>query len=117
MLAAVVTNLLQNAFKFTRPQSAVTLRVGASAERVLNEIEDECGGLPDGNTDDLFRPFEQRGLNRTGLGLGLAFSRWGVEANQGQNLCQESPWPRLHLYRGSAASLRCGRLNPSARAG
>ncbi len=91
VLAAVVTNLLQNAFKFTRPQSAVTLRVGASAERVLIEIEDECGGLPDGNTDDLFRPFEQRGLDRTGLGLGLAFSRWGVEANQGRIYARNLP--------------------------
>ena len=45
VLAAVVTNLLQNAFTFTRPQSTVTLRAGASAERVLIEIEDECGGL------------------------------------------------------------------------
>src|SRR5687768_16817409 len=81
VLAAVVVNLLQNAFKFTRPRSAVTLRVGASAERVLIEVEDECGGLPEGNTEDLFRPFEQRSANRSGLGLGLAFSRWGAEAN------------------------------------
>ena len=84
ILAAVVTNLLQNAFKFTRPQTTVTLRVGASAERVLIEIEDECGGLPGGNADALFRPFEQRGADRSGLGLGLAFSRWGVEANNGR---------------------------------
>ena len=84
ILAAVVGNLLQNAFKFTRPRTTVTLRVGSSAERVLIEIEDECGGLPAGNADDLFRPFEQRSANRSGLGLGLAFSRWGVEANHGR---------------------------------
>ena len=46
VLAAVVGNLLQNAFKFTRAHSTVTLRVGASAERVLIEVQDECGGLP-----------------------------------------------------------------------
>jgi len=91
VLAAVVINLLQNAFKFTRPQSAVTLRVGASAERVLIEVEDECGGLPEGNTDDLFRPFEQRSANRTGLGLGLAFSRWGAEANNGRLYTRNLP--------------------------
>jgi signal transduction histidine kinase len=45
VLAAVVGNLLQNAFKFTRPRTTVTLRVGANAERVLIEVEDECGGL------------------------------------------------------------------------
>jgi hypothetical protein len=84
LLAAVVRNLLQNAFKFTRPRTTVTLRVGASAERVLIEVEDECGGLPDGNGNELGRPFEQRSADRTGLGLGLAFSRRGAEANNGR---------------------------------
>jgi signal transduction histidine kinase len=91
VLAAVVGNLLQNAFKFTRPRTTVTLRVRASSERVLIEIEDECGGLPDGNANELFRPFEQRSLDRSGLGLGLAFSRWGVEANNGRIYAQNLP--------------------------
>ena len=91
VLAAVVGNLLQNAFKFTRPQTTVTLRVRASAERVLIEVEDECGGLPGANHDDLFRPFEQRSRDRTGLGLGLAFSRWGVEANHGRIYARNLP--------------------------
>ena len=84
ILSAVVVNLLQNAFKFTRPQTTVMLRVNASADRVVLEIEDECGGLPDENVEDLFRTFEQRHTIRTGLGLGLAFSRWGAEVNGGR---------------------------------
>ena len=91
VLAAVVGNLLQNAFKFTRPRTTVTLRVGASAERVLIEIQDECGGLPSGSVNELFRPFEQRGADRTGVGLGLAFSRWGVEANNGRIYARNLP--------------------------
>jgi signal transduction histidine kinase len=91
VLAAVVVNLLQNAFKFTRPQSTVTLRVAANADSVLIEVEDECGGLPEGNTDDLFRPFEQRSADRTGLGLGLAFSRWGAHANNGRLYTRNLP--------------------------
>ena len=82
-LAAVVRNLLQNAFKFTRPDTAVMLRVRASADRVLIEVLDECGGLSTACPDDLFRPFEQQGRDRSGLGLGLAFSREAVEANRG----------------------------------
>ena len=31
-----------------------------AAGRVQIEVEDECGGLPPGEADDLFRPFEQR---------------------------------------------------------
>jgi signal transduction histidine kinase len=91
VLASVVGNLLQNAFKFTRPRSTVTLRVGAGAERVLIEIQDECGGLQGGNGVDLFRPFEQRSADRTGLGLGLAFSRWAVEANHGRIYARNLP--------------------------
>jgi signal transduction histidine kinase len=91
ILAAVLGNLLQNAFKFTRPHTCVTLRVRISAERVLIEIEDECGGLPGASADGLFRPFEQRGSDRTGLGLGLAFSRWGVEANHGRIYARNLP--------------------------
>jgi signal transduction histidine kinase len=87
----VVGNLLQNAFKFTRPHTTVTLRVGASAERVLIEIQDECGGLPRGNVNELFRPFEQRGADRTGVGLGLALSRRGVEANNGRIYARNLP--------------------------
>jgi signal transduction histidine kinase len=91
ILTAVVGNVLQNAFKFTRPCSSVTLRVGGSVDRVLIEVEDECGGLPGGNVNDLFRPFEQRGADRTGVGLGLAFCRWAVEANDGRIYARNLP--------------------------
>jgi signal transduction histidine kinase len=84
ILAAAVMNLLQNAFKFTHARSTVTLRVAASADRVLLEIQDECGGLPDGDVNGIFRPFEQKNADRSGLGLGLAFSRSAVEANHGR---------------------------------
>ena len=50
VLGAVVGNLLQNAFKFTRPHTTVTLRVSGNAERVLIEIQDECGGLLEGTS-------------------------------------------------------------------
>jgi signal transduction histidine kinase len=83
ILAETVGHVLQNAFKFTRPGTMVTLRVSATPEHVLIEVQDECNGLPSGDGDDLFRPLEQRGVDRTGLGLGLAFCRWAVEANHG----------------------------------
>jgi signal transduction histidine kinase len=92
ILASAVGNLLQNAFKFTRAHTTVTLRVGANAERVIIEVHDECGGLPvreSGN--ELFRPFEQRSADRTGLGLGLAFSRAAVAANNGRVYARNVP--------------------------
>ena len=92
VVSAVVFNLLQNAFKFSPPHSTVRLEVGASAERVLIEVHDECGGLPGGgDPNDLFRPFEQRGADRTGVGIGLAFCRWGTEANNGRLYARNLP--------------------------
>ena len=90
VLAAVVRDLLQNAFKFTRPSTTVTLRVGASDERVLIEILDECDGLPDGKGRELFRSFDSA-RRSNGPGLGLAFSRWGVEANDGRISARNLP--------------------------
>jgi signal transduction histidine kinase len=50
---------------------------------VLVEVEDECGGLPPGKAAELFRPFQQAGSDRTGLGLGLSITRKSIEANGG----------------------------------
>ena len=70
----------------------MTLRVVSAADRVLIEIQDECGGLlGSGDTKPTFRPFEQRGTDRTGLGIGLAFSRWGIEANKGRLYARNLP--------------------------
>jgi signal transduction histidine kinase len=83
ILAAAVANLLQNAFKFTRPGGHVLVRTHADADRVFIAIEDECGGLA-GRPEDLFALFEQRSKDRSGLGLGLAIARQGVSANGGE---------------------------------
>jgi signal transduction histidine kinase len=92
VLAAVVGNLVQNAFKFTRSHSTVTLQVRASVDRVLIEVHDECGGLPgEGEGKELFPSFEQRGADRTGLGIGVAFSRWGAEVNGGRLYTRNLP--------------------------
>ena len=91
MLFSAVANLVQNAFKFTHVASHVVLRGRADGDRVLIEVEDECGGLPAGATEALFAPFEQRSANRTGLGLGLSISRRGVEANGGTLRVRDLP--------------------------
>jgi signal transduction histidine kinase len=83
IVAGAIANLMQNAFKFTRPEGHVSLRASGTATRVLIEVEDQCGGLGPGMADQLFTAFQQRGVDRSGLGLGLFISRRGVEANDG----------------------------------
>jgi len=83
ILAAAVANLLQNALKFTRASSRVSLRASTTATRVLIEVEDECGGLPEGAPKSLLRPFHQAGSDRSGLGLGLSICAKAVHAIAG----------------------------------
>jgi signal transduction histidine kinase len=91
ILVSALENLLQNAFKFTRPRGHVTVQTVVTADRVRIEIEDECGGLPDGKVEELFRVFQQRAADRSGLGLGLAISQQGVEASGGRVLVVDLP--------------------------
>jgi signal transduction histidine kinase len=85
-IAAALTNLLQNAFKFSRPNGHIVLRTDTTtaADRVLIDVEDECGGLAPGPPEDLFRPFEQRNADRSGVGLGLASARESVKTDGGE---------------------------------
>jgi signal transduction histidine kinase len=83
MLSSAVGNLLQNAFKFTKPHTEVRLHVHAVADRILIEVEDHCGGLPTETTEKLLLPFAQSGEDRSGLGLGLEICRRSVEVNNG----------------------------------
>jgi hypothetical protein len=83
LLFSAVGNLLQNAFKFTKHGTGVSLSAYAAADRIRIDVEDHCGGLPSGALAGLFRPFTQSGEDRSGLGLGLAICRRSVEASNG----------------------------------
>lgn len=83
MLFAATGNLLQNAFKFTQHRTEVLLHAYASADHILIDVEDHCGGLPAGAAETMFLPFKQNGHDKSGLGLGLTICRRSVEANNG----------------------------------
>ncbi len=83
LLLSAVSNLLQNAFKFTDRHSTVVLHAYASADRIRIDVEDQCGGLAPGLADTMFLPFKQGGTDRSGLGLGLSICRRAIEAHGG----------------------------------
>jgi signal transduction histidine kinase len=91
MLLGALGNLLQNAFKFTRHGTEVSLNAYAAADRIRIDVEDHCGGLPHRFVEDLFRPFKQGGDDRSGLGLGLAICQRSVEANRGTLSVRDIP--------------------------
>lgn len=90
MLTSAIENLLQNAFKFTRPAGRVSLEASAVGERVVFEITDQCGGLKAGNPEDLFRPSEQH-TDRCCGGYGLSITRRSVQANAGTLTVRNRP--------------------------
>jgi len=84
LLGSALSNLLQNAFKFSHASGHVRLSTTATADRVLIEVEDQCGGmLQTAQIDELFKGFRQRGTNRSGLGLGLAITKRAIESMRG----------------------------------
>jgi signal transduction histidine kinase len=79
LLSSALSNMLQNAFKFTHSHGQVTLSAHRESERLTIEVADECGGLP-ANFVEMFTPFTQGASDRSGLGLGLSIARRAVEA-------------------------------------
>ncbi|GAC1351772.1 MAG: hypothetical protein NVSMB1_08040 [Polyangiales bacterium] len=119
VIAAALSNLLQNAFKYTRRQGRVSLITHTTADRVLFDVEDECGGLPPGKIENMFCAFaDQRGIDRSGMGLGLSISMKAAIANGGELHVRDLPGkgciftldlprvppPPLSLVRDSATS-------------
>ena len=83
LLLGALANLLQNAFKFTHHHTEVTLNAYAADDWVHIDVRDNCGGLPPGNAEKMFRAFTQQNSDKSGLGLGLTIARQSVEADGG----------------------------------
>jgi two-component system, OmpR family, phosphate regulon sensor histidine kinase PhoR len=84
----VITNLVDNAIKFTPDGGAVELSVGSTAGEALITVTDTGRGIP---ADDLTRIFDRfyrvdrsRSRGAGGTGLGLAIARHIVEAHGGR---------------------------------
>jgi signal transduction histidine kinase len=92
LLGSAVSNLVHNAIKFTHTHGHVLLRTSATADHVVIEVEDECGGLlEEQQIAELFEGFHQAGEDKSGLGLGLLISKRSVEAMGGSVRARNTP--------------------------
>lgn len=91
LLMSSVSNLVQNALKYTRTGSRVVVRGHRTGDRLVIEVEDECGGLPPGKIDELFLPFVRGTDRRPGVGLGLSIAMRAIKAIGGEIRVRDLP--------------------------
>lgn len=85
-LEQVLNNLITNAIKFSESNTAVSVNILREKEgAVVISVADHGQGIPDGELEDLFKPFSKTSVKATAgeqsTGLGLAITRRIVEAH------------------------------------
>jgi signal transduction histidine kinase len=91
LLRSAINNVLGNAIKFTHEGESVIVSGSREQGSLVIRVEDRCGGLPDTNPQELFKPFVQGNSNRTGFGLGLAIVKQALEEHGGHVSVQNLP--------------------------
>jgi signal transduction histidine kinase len=81
LLFSAVGKLLENAFKFSRPNGKVVFGATASGDRVQINVEDSCGGLAAGKAEEMLR-LPVPGGSQIAAG-GLSVCQHNVLANNG----------------------------------
>jgi two-component system sensor histidine kinase TctE len=76
LLRELLSNLVDNALRYTPVGGRVTVRVGCDRERVYAEVEDDGPGIPEAERQLVFEPFYRvLGNQVDGSGLGLTIVR------------------------------------------
>jgi two-component system sensor histidine kinase KdpD len=87
----VVTNLLENAIKFTPPHTPIALSAVGDRKRVRVTVADGGPGIPKEDRRRVFEPFERGSTTVSGTGLGLAVADAIVQAHGGRMWVGQSP--------------------------
>jgi signal transduction histidine kinase len=86
LLERVLDNLVGNAIKFTPTEGTITVTAKAERDRVIFDVVDTGRGIPREAQGRIFDKFQQvrPGDRSSGYGLGLAVSKFIVEAHKGE---------------------------------
>src|SRR5437762_6045586 len=88
VLREAITNVLDNAIKYSPPASAIHIRVYADRDEAHFTVADQGPGIAAEDRqrifDRFFRLDEARSRDSGGAGLGLAIAKWAVEASGGR---------------------------------
>lgn len=80
----IISNLLMNAYKFSNPDSTVTVSSQRDGDFIRIHICDEGIGLGDENPEKLFTRFQRGDHSIEGNGIGLSYAKQLVEMHGGQ---------------------------------
>jgi heavy metal sensor kinase len=87
VLMDAVTNVIDNAIKYSPHQSAIDVRVHRDGDHAELSVTDQGPGIPAEHRERIFDRFyridEGRSREMGGTGLGLAIARWAVETHGG----------------------------------
>jgi two-component system sensor histidine kinase KdpD len=86
MMEKVVSNLLENAAKYSKPGSPITISAEQANGKVLLSIADQGAGIEPSEQALIFERFYRgraQALGTSGTGMGLAISRAIVDAHGG----------------------------------
>ena len=102
----VVANLVDNALRHSGRGLNVLVTAALRSDAVVISVVDTGPGVPAGQQDDLFTPYQRLGDRTTGgLGLGLSVARGFTEAMGGRLIPSETPGGGLtmnvHLRRAA----------------
>jgi two-component system phosphate regulon sensor histidine kinase PhoR len=89
----VLTNLIHNAIKFTKPGGSITIIANEQEDKVVFQIEDTGVGIDPDVLPRIFERFYKADQSRSsaGAGLGLSISRHIVEAHGGKIWAESEP--------------------------
>jgi two-component system sensor histidine kinase KdpD len=87
----VITNLLENAAKFSPPASQISLQAASWQGSVQVRIANAGMSIPTEMRERVFEPFIRADGNTAGTGLGLAIARAMVVAHGGTIWIEEAP--------------------------
>lgn len=90
-LLSAVANLIQNAIKYSKNGGQIWLRGKLSGEKVVIEIQDECGGIKVEKIHSLFEPYIKEDSDKSGLGLGLSITKRAIQLIQGSIKVENHP--------------------------
>lgn len=92
MIDQVLTNLLENALKFSPPKAEVRVTAAVADGALRITVEDAGPGLPESERERVFEPFYRlRGATAAGSGLGLAIASGLVRAHGGRIRAEPRP--------------------------